>query len=106
MEKARKGLSPRASRRQQTFQHLDFSPVKPISDFDFQNYKVIMNMCGFKPLTLCYFVTTQQESIHIPSQSFHHLIKDTGVKQQQQQQQTPSAFFFRGSLPTKMVRMG
>lgn len=42
---ARKGLSPRASKRTWFCQHLDFSPVRPISDFgppERQNNKFVL----------------------------------------------------------------
>ena len=75
LEKAGSGFSPTASRRNRPCQHLDFSPVTPMSDSDLLlNFKIMMNLCGLR--LLCgHLLHTNRKPIYIPSWLFHHLKK-------------------------------
>jgi hypothetical protein len=46
LEKAKERFCPHAFRRSQSYQSLDFAPVRFILDFDLQKYKNV-NLCSF-----------------------------------------------------------
>lgn len=58
LEKAKKGLSPGVSRRIQSANYLVLTQQDQCQTSDLQNYKMI-NLCNFKPLTLCSLLEQQ-----------------------------------------------
>lgn len=59
-------------------QHICFSSLRAVSDFDLQNCKII-NLCYFKPLSLWYFVTVAIENKQNYLSIFFSTIYDIGL---------------------------